>query len=350
MDMLSLFKKKTPDNDTGENRKQTSDTIPDWKNPDRDIACSAVSRITDQGLLIQIVKEKNRSVEHEAQVRLQEILSPDTKQEVLFEIADSFRYVPLRIKAAEMLEDQDLLTTIANKQYFLGDEINEAARKKLTKLTASCPVKEGTLTIEHRSECKAGSDVVFGKWDGIPLTWKVLAAEEDRMLLLCNDLLGNRAFNYEKPATWDISQLRKDLNGEWFYNNPEVFSQAERDLILTVSNDSPGISYQNQTTWDECYADKGNDVEDRVFILSCNEAMQYFSGETVIWQPPMSDNRFKFYSSPDLAAPHPWWLRNATRRNSAAVIVTVQGVINCEGFSVDNTSVPEVRPAVWIAR
>ena len=343
-------KQNTGRTDAQETVKQAGGgKLPEWKNPDREIACRAVRAITDQNLLMQIVREKNYSVEHEAQVRLLEIMSPDTDQQDLFEIADTFGYVPLRVKAAGMLEDPALLEKVANKKYFLGDSINEAARKKLKKLTQADPTANGAVPLEKRADCKVGDELVFGKWDGLALTWKVLAAESGRLLLLCADLLGGRAYHSGKPAAWDGSQLRADLNGSWFYGNPEVFSQQERELIVPVSNDSPGVYYQNQMTWEECYADKGGDVEDHVFLLSCAEAEKYFAGQTVLWQKPVSSDKFRFYSARGLAAPHPWWLRNVTRRNTAAVVVTVDGVVNCEGFSFDSP-VPEVRPALWIAK
>ena len=322
----------------------------EWTSPDIDIARIAVSKITDQELLLRIVREKNYSISDEAQCRLMEILKPDTEQAVLYEIADSFGVIPLRIKAAGMLEDQELLTKIADKQYFLGDKINEAARKKLARLRGESPIKAGTAVLAERGRCKAGDSIAFGKWDGDPLTWKVLAAESDRLLLLCEQLLGTRYYHISKPATWDVSQLRKDLNGDWFYGNPEVFSPEERALILCVTNDSPGMSYQNQTTWEEVYADRGADAEDHVFLLSFTEAQKYCKGQTVIWQKPMTDDKFKCFSSGELAAPHPWWLRNVTRFNNAAVVVTVDGVINCDGFTVDNSLIPEVRPVVWISK
>lgn len=107
----------------------------DWTNPDMDIARLAVGKISDQDLLIRIVREKHYEIEIEAQKRLMDIIDPDTDQEVLFEITDTFGYIPLRVKAAGMLKDKELLKQIANKRYFLGDDINAAAKKRLSELT-----------------------------------------------------------------------------------------------------------------------------------------------------------------------------------------------------------------------
>ena len=100
-----------------------------------DIARLAVDKISDQDLLIRIVREKHYEIEIEAQKRLMDIIDPDTDQEVLFEITDTFGYIPLRVKAAGMLKDKELLKQIANKRYFLGDDINAAAKKRLSELT-----------------------------------------------------------------------------------------------------------------------------------------------------------------------------------------------------------------------
>ena len=106
----------------------------DWKNSDMDIARLAVGKISDQDLLIRIVKEKNYAIEIEAQKRLMDIIDLDTDQKILFDIADTFGYIPLRVKAAGMLKDKELLMQIANKQYFLGDDINATAKKRLAEL------------------------------------------------------------------------------------------------------------------------------------------------------------------------------------------------------------------------
>ena len=106
----------------------------DWENSDIDIARLAVGKISDQNLLIRIVKEKHYSIEIEAQQRLMDIIDPETDQKTLFEIADTFGYIPLRVKATGMLKDKELLRQIANKQYFLGDDVNGAAKKRLAEL------------------------------------------------------------------------------------------------------------------------------------------------------------------------------------------------------------------------
>lgn len=119
-----------------EYREPSSDDVEasDRTNPDMDIARLAVGKISDQDLLIKIVKEKNYAIEIEAQKRLMDIIDPDTDQKVLFDIADTFGYIPLRVKVAGMLKDKELLTQIANKRYFLGDDINAAAKKRLAEL------------------------------------------------------------------------------------------------------------------------------------------------------------------------------------------------------------------------
>lgn len=343
-----LFKKAKPETHKPrdpEPVKRDSGPVPEWKNDDLEIARAAVMRISDQEELLEIVRGKNYAVEIEAQKQLIKILRPDTEQDVLFEIADSFGFVPLRVKAASMLRDRDLLEKVAGKKYFLGEDINEAAKKQLRAIARSEGIAEETSSVD---QCKAGDIVVFGTWEGDPLYWKVLAAEDDRVLLLTKETLGRKAYHTSSPATWDKSRLRADLNGDWFYLNPQVFSPAERERILSVTNDSPGIHYQNQTTWEECYANAGAEAEDHVFLLSCLQARKYFPGNEILWR--LDTGLYKFYSSEELAAAFPWWLRNATRQNSAAVVVTTDGVINCCGFTVTNDTVPRVRPAMWVSR
>jgi len=216
-----------------------------------------------------------------------------------------------------------------------------------------CGAKRPPVVVERDSlaDYRTGDCLAFGRWKGERLVWRVLDVQADSMLMITQACMEPRPFNRTSPATWDVASLRAELNGEWFYANPEVFTEAERAAILPQTHDSPGIYYQNQRTWEEMYAQRGGDVEDRVFLLSVNEAVRYFNATREDWMKDgMGYNAFRFPVSEDLAAEYPWWLRNATRRGAAAVVVTAYGMINYNGFSVTEGTIPRVRPAVWVSR
>ena len=214
--------------------------------------------------------------------------------------------------------------------------------------------KTRALPVAHRdklADYMVDDRMNYGNWKGEPLVWRVLAVEDDRMLLITEDCLEPRAFNKSGPATWDRCSLREELNGSWFYGSKDVFTDAERAAILPVTNDSPGIYYQNKKTWEECYTNKGSEVEDCVFLLSVTETCQYFHANKNGWlNDAMGYKAFEFPMSEELESEKPWWLRNSTRKGAAAVVVTTWGIINYNGFSVTEAYTPQVRPAMWVSR
>lgn len=117
---------------------------PAWMSDNLEEARAAVEKLTDQSLLIDIVKSKNYCIETQAEKRLLEILSDQTEQPVLADIAKNFSFLPLRKKAVEMLTDQTSLAEIAKKNYYLGGKICEAAVKKLTDKTVLDEIMNGT--------------------------------------------------------------------------------------------------------------------------------------------------------------------------------------------------------------
>lgn len=208
------------------------------------------------------------------------------------------------------------------------------------------PVIKQTL-----GECVAGDHFVFGKWKGAPLLWTVLQVQDDRLLLITDACLGAKAFHRSGTAAWDTCTLRTELNGDYFYRNNSVFNDTEREAILSTTNDSPGIYYQNIRNWEEFYANGGGESQDFVFLLSVADACNYFNvTEKGEMRDGMGYKAYEFPKSERLAAEVPWWLRNSTRKGSAAVVVTTAGLINYCGFTASEDSIPQVRPALWIRK
>ena len=81
----------------------------------------------------------------------------------------------------------------------------------------------------------------------------------------------------------------------------------------------------------EYNTDSGNAVQDKVFILSVEEANRYFKNEEE--RQVISRER--------------WWLRTTGSNSTFAAVVSYDGTIDAGGFRVDNTKV-YVRPAMWI--
>ena len=110
-------------------------------------------------------------------------------------------------------------------------------------------------------------------------------------------------------ATWASSLLRDWLNNDFYNDN---FTDIEKTLITN-----------------ELYADK-------VFLLSIDEANEYFSSDAARKCKPRWSDDYEH-----------WWLRSQGEKDNYAAIVTAGGEVLTRGFGADNP-LPHVRPVMWI--
>jgi serine/threonine protein kinase len=178
--------------------------------------------------------------------------------------------------------------------------------------------------VELSSIKRVGERVEFGTWDGKSITWQVLAIENGRALVISEYVLERRPYNEEwADITWETCTLRQYLNGEFLQAN---FSADEQSRIGTVTNQNPdNPKYET---------DGGNPTEDRVFLLSIDEANKYFAED--------SDR-----ATSDLQGEARWWwLRSPGNNGLNAVYVTGDGVVRVVGGGVSYYD--GVRPALWL--
>ena len=165
---------------------------------------------------------------------------------------------------------------------------------------------------------------------------------------------GNSAFIISKCAlecqpynttdinvTWETCTLRSWLNGT-FYNT--AFSTAEKAKILTttvVNSDNPTYG-----------TDGGSNTQDKVFLLSINEANMYFANDTARMCVPtayaLAQGAFvtRYYAIGDTATCL-WGLRSPGDEGSWAADVDVAGMVDDYGGAVSSARIA-VRPAMWI--
>ena len=208
-------------------------------------------------------------------------------------------------------------------------------------------------------EIKTGNTVTFGSFeqdndasDGAePVEWIVLAVKDGRALLLSKYGLDCRPFNKDHTgATWENCSLREWLNGE-FYN--ASFSDAEKAVIATSSLENADNPTEGTSG--------GNDTEDKVFVLSLDEAVntEYgFAGEydakdklrqclpteyAKAHNCLLEDN-----ASSEFFGNCRWRLRTPSFDSDVIVDVAADGSIKVDGgFSIGGTMIA-VRPALWI--
>ncbi len=124
--------------------------------------------------------------------------------------------------------------------------------------------------------------------------------------------------------------MRSYLNGTWY---EKTFSEGEKDKILTTNV----VNLDNSSYGTE----RGNDTEDKVFLLSLDEAEHYFSSD---------DERVaKNYS-----VAVDWWLRSPGDFTNTAASVEDDGEVKYSGsvFSNRGSCISRedvgVRPALWV--
>ncbi len=208
------------------------------------------------------------------------------------------------------------------------------------------PEGESTYSKEQLLNAKAGDRVIFGSYfnetkSGLTsMEWIVIKKDGNRLFLLSSYTIDTLPFHSKYEAVnWENSDLRKWLNGVFF---SYAFSEEEKKLIIkTIVNNDPKSQFKP----------KADDTEDKVFLLSSNEAGELGSRDmfgiptpyTISKKPIMWDGCSR------------WWLRTVGMDPKYFSTVELNGTITGKdayrslgkGMSVDadNTT---VRPAIWI--
>lgn len=167
-----------------------------------------------------------------------------------------------------------------------------------------------------------GDEVTLGDHEFI-----VLEKQADRVLIVSKYGLVRKDYHGYTLAnpSWAECTLREWLN-EGFYNSDLGATAGEKGLILVTD-----------------LADDSNDegsVQDRIFVLSQSEVLQYL---------PTENDRLLYQENKD-GSPVMWWLRTkAADGSSRAMYVDTYGVVVTEGEYVFQLSPKQyVRPAMWI--
>lgn len=197
-----------------------------------------------------------------------------------------------------------------------------------------------------QSSVEVGDIYTFGAYqqdndtsnDKQPIKWLVLAKEDNKILLISEKALDCQKYNDScADVTWETCSLRKWLNST-FLN--AAFSTAEQKKIVrtTVSADkNPNYS-----------TDPGKATMDKVFLLSIDEANQYFDNDEARKCFPTAytiANGACIYN--EYTNTCWWWLRSPGDNQAFAAYVYDDGAFNSSGYQV-NYSHDCVRPALWI--
>ena len=154
---------------------------------------------------------------------------------------------------------------------------------------------------------KNGPLIRLGKQGGL---WRILDADpETNTLLVLSErsvwTMRNPVFT--KNITWEISVVRQWLNEDFFETE---FTEEEKQAIRTT--------HLSNLDHRESARNSGTDTDDRVFLLSEEEAYMYFRND--------SDRRMEIHAGE-------WLLRSPGRMDNYWMTVGYQGRIWCPWFS-----------------
>ena len=178
-------------------------------------------------------------------------------------------------------------------------------------------------------------------------------------MIITEEIPEQRADHDEyNDITWADCELRKYLNGE-FYGR---FDAAEQARIVSVINKTPDNPWFGTAG--------GEDTEDKIFILSLEEAVcKYFGDSSALLYNRGAKQRYWFERKDEnnskrdaifKGQPWWWWLRTPGRVSVKAVyiwggsgVVGIQGnnILKCNvggPFHPQGDNKGGVRPALWL--
>ncbi len=261
----------------------------------------------------------------------------------------------------ETLEIGIVFETLKNKDVakatVKAEGLNTATQEPAPEVTP-----EGTEPVETEGtlgEANVGEMVVFGAYEqdgdtangAEAVEWLVLEVTDGKALLLSRYGLEAMPYNEtEEAMTWENCSLRKWLNGE-FYET--AFSKEEKtEIVLTKLENKDNEEYG---------IEGGNDTEDKVFLLSVDEAKKYFAADTVVeggrnYNTERAAKPSAYAATKPLTivtngswydGSSPYWLRSPGVLNHIAAVVDYNGEIYAFGHGVGEPK-DMVRPAVWV--
>ena len=189
------------------------------------------------------------------------------------------------------------------------------------------------------------STVSFGGY-----TWDVLALSNCNALLITHEVIAFKMFsgNYSGRGSmntgWEGSSLRSWLNGAFLGSLPVDQSIIIPTSISTSPNSRFGTPGAN-----------GGAVTDRVFVLSVEEAQQYFSNDQQ--RTAVASNAAlagvgaarngSAQSDPTTGNTY-WWLRTPGMFSYSTAYVNYTGSIRLDGVESPTGALVGVRPCMWV--
>ena len=200
-----------------------------------------------------------------------------------------------------------------------------------------------------------GDRLLFGDYE-----WRVLDIQNHTALIITECIVDQRPYHgtYE-TITWADCALRKYLNGEFY----DSFTTEEKARIAMTLNKNPDNQWYGTVG--------GADTDDKVFLLSIEEAVcHYFGDSSANLYHPRKNKRYWFERKDEnnkrriagfigeSARVWWWWLRSPGRVGVKAAYIHGDGNIGIQGNNIlkgnvggpfhNGNSQGGIRPALWM--
>ena len=233
-------------------------------------------------------------------------------------------------------------------------KVDTAAKTEGKTEAADTSAETYYTTVGSPKNAGAGDVIVFGSYeqDGDtsngkePLEWLVLERNGDSLLIITLYAVESGVFNTERDyKTWETSTVRAWLNGEFF--NTAFTADEKTSVKTTTVTAEPNPEYPNLPA--------GGDTEDKVFLLSIQEAERYFKDgaarmcsptEALVNGGGFTVSKRPWYAKHSYACL--WWLRSPGMDKLKIAYVDKGGSISVNGSQIDYDNKTCIRPAVWI--
>lgn len=198
----------------------------------------------------------------------------------------------------------------------------------------------------YSKETKKGDVFTFGCYGPkdtpmLPISWRVLDVEENRILVLSERILAMRPFHNDcKPIRWEDSSLRWWLNHKFL---EVAFTPEERELIC---DPEPGLDPLGAFLWQMHGLETTTaSIHDRVFVLCHSDIYNYFPDTQPMFHPGSSAKAADNLTRVDQSLLC-WWLRTSSSQSPTAYIVSPFDSVGMSMVERDNLN--GVRPAMWL--
>ena len=250
-------------------------------------------------------------------------------------------------RAEELLtENEALKERIAAREKELLDEIEMLKAKKTSQESRTRHKRKSGDPLDLRvgDKLRYGAFPQGSKGEIQPLMWRVLAVEKDKALIITEQLIDTMQYNsFSDDITWEQCSLRFWLNNTFITS---AFGGSLPRRVMVTTNDNPDNPKHG--------TEGGAPTEDKVFLLSVEEAEKYFkdNADRMAGVTEYAQKQGAWVSN-DYLLPNGekaglWWLRSPGYISHTASRVLINGDINSHGGSIVRENVA-VRPAMWIS-